>query len=211
MSVEKRRLMIIGVIIVVVAIAAVAMLGSSNSSQTNMKILNNGEIGENGTIYVKLTDNENNSLANKDVRIDITDKAGKTVFSKTVKTSVTGVGIAQVGNITEGKYTVNATFDGDKNLTKSSASKQISIKSGFVKDDVNITVSDDSTASTPASASQTVSQSSDSSDSPAQTPDEPQQAENDQSDGENENAYIDENGNDVPPVIDENGREISQT
>ena len=82
---EKREIMIAAIVILVVALVASNLMNTSSAKDTQLKILNNGSIGENGTIYIKLTDMEKNSLGNKQIKVSIIDKNGKAVYTKDLK------------------------------------------------------------------------------------------------------------------------------
>ena len=78
---DKKELIIIGIVIVIFIVVAGVMLSpSTGAKDTELKMLNNGTLGENGTIYIKLTDAQKQSLADKPVTVKITDKSGKKVL-----------------------------------------------------------------------------------------------------------------------------------
>ena len=209
-----RREIIIGLIVFFVIVLAVLMFtGHDSAKDTQLKILNGNTIGENSTIYVKLTDGEKQSLEGKTLSVKIFDSKGKEVFSKSAKTHVTGVAIVKIHNFTDGKYTINVTYAGDENYTSSSISQNVNIKTGYVEEDLNITVNDTLDTQTTENTQTATQQSSSSSNSNVQyqtsTSDTHQQQASD--DSSNDGGLIDENGRAVETVIDENGREIIPT
>ena len=212
---DRKELIIIGIVAVaLVAVAATFLFNPSNDpSFTVIDILGDGVIGDNGTIYVKLTDGNKNSLSGKTIHVEIVDKNGTVVYSQDGKTHATGVAIFKTNNLTPGEYTIKASFDGDGNHSKSSVSEKLTIKAGYVEEDVdNSTFTDDGQSSS-STTSQSSSSSSDSSDSyssdNSQSSDSQSQDNTQDSDDGDPNQVIDENGNPVEPVIDENGKEVT--
>lgn len=207
---DKKELIIIGIVAVIfIAVAGVMLSPTTGAKDTELKMLNNGTLGENGTIYIKLTDAQKQSLADKPITVKITDKNGKEVLSKTVKTHVTGVAIVKVANMSPGKYEVKASYGGDDNYTASSLSEKINIKSGYVEEDINMTemIGSDSTDT------QTESTPTDTSDSytPVYTDTSQDSSDTSSDDSDDGNTVIDENGNEMDTVIDENGNEVPET
>lgn len=209
---DKKEYVIIGIVIIIaIAVAGIIFSSPNSAKNTQIQILNNGSIGENGTIYIKLTDMEKNSLGDKPIKVSIIDKKGKAVYTKEVKTHVTGMALVKVGNITPDTYTVNVTFNGDANYTSSSVSKKINISSGHVQEQLNATSEDiqaintelsqdtTQTSYTPVYSTDTYTPSSSSS----------EQSSSDTRDtSSDDGGVIDENGNAVETVIDENGKEV---
>ena len=210
---EKREIMIAAIVILVVALVASNLMNTSSAKDTQLKILNNGSIGENGTIYIKLTDMEKNSLGNKAIKVSIIDKNGKAVYSKDLKTHVTGMALVKVENITPGTYTVNVTFNGDENYTSSSASQKINISSGHVEEQLNATsdeiqaINTEISQDTTQTDSYTPVYSTDTSYTPSSSSSD-QSSSDSRDDGGDDGGVIDENGNSVDTVIDENGNEV---
>ena len=140
---DKKEYVIIGIVIIIaIAVAGIIFSSPNSAKNTQIQILNNGSIGENGTIYIKLTDMEKNSLGDKPIKVSIIDKKGKAVYTKELKTHVTGMALVKVENITPDTYTVNVTFNGDANYSSSSVSKKINIVSGHVEEQLNATSED---------------------------------------------------------------------
>lgn len=158
------------IIIFVVIVFVAAFVGSMifspgvEAQHTTLSILNTGDISENGTVYVKLTADQNGSLSNKSVNVRITNDKGEVVYTDSVKTHATGVGIVRLDNFTAGKYNVNVTFDGDENYSASSLSQDIIISGEVTEESVeNSTLIEETLAED--SATQTSSSSSSSSSS----------------------------------------------
>ena len=211
---DKKEYVIIGIVIIIaIAVAGIIFSSPNSAKNTQIQILNNGSIGENGTIYIKLTDMEKNSLGDKPIKVSIIDKKGKAVYTKELKTHVTGMALVKVENITPDTYTVNVTFNGDANYSSSSVSKKINIVSGHVEEQLNATSEDLQAINTEqAQDSQqntyTPVYSTDTSYTPSSS--SSQQSSSDSRDTSSDDGeVIDENGNAVDPVIDENGNEVA--
>ena len=198
---DKKELIIIGIVAVIFIVVAGVMLSpSTGAKDTELKMLNNGTIGENGTIYIKLTDAQKQSLADKPITVKITDKNGKEVLSKTVKTHVTGVAIVKLAKMSPGSYEVKVSYDGDNNYTASSLKEKINVKSGYVEEDINMTEmigSDTDTTDTQTAPADTSTDSYNSY-TPVYTDTSQDSSDTSSDDGDDGNTVIDENGNEVP-------------
>lgn len=211
---DKKEYVIIGIVIIIaIAVAGIIFSSPNSAKNTQIQILNNGSIGENGTIYIKLTDMEKNSLGDKPIKVSIIDKKGKAVYTKELKTHVTGMALVKVENITPDTYTVNVTFNGDANYSSSSVSKKINIVSGHVEEQLNATSEDIQAinieqAQDSQQNTYTPVYSTDTSYTPSSS--SSQQSSSDSRDtSSDDGGVIDENGNAVDPVIDENGNEVA--
>lgn len=213
---EIKDIIIFAVIIIIVAFVASFILSpSADAKYTSLEILNKGEFGENSTLYVKLADNDKTALSDKTIHVKILNKKGKTVYDKNVKTHATGVGLAKLENLTPGEYTVNVTFDGDGNYTGSSISQKIKVVGGEVEDIVdNSTLIDETIQDAIDSGDtsvQTYTPQQQQSSSQSYTPSQQQQQSSQSSDSGSSDTYIDENGNELLPEYDEDGKEIDPT
>ena len=156
---------------------------------------------------------EKNSLGDKPIKVSIIDKKGKAVYTKELKTHVTGMALVKVENITPDTYTVNVTFNGDANYSSSSVSKKINIVSGHVEEQLNATNEDIQAinieqAQDSQQNTYTPVYSTDTSYTPSSS--SSQQSSSDSRDtSSDDGGVIDENGNAVDPVIDENGNEVA--
>ena len=211
---DKKEYVIIGIVIIIaIAVAGIIFSSPNSAKNTQIQILNNGSIGENGTIYIKLTDMEKNSLGDKPIKVSIIDKKGKAVYTKELKTHVTGMALVKVENITPDTYTINVTFNGDANYSSSSVSKKINIVSGHVDEQLNATSEDIQAinieqAQDSQQNTYTPVYSTDTSYTPSSS--SSQQSSSDSRDtSSDDGGVIDENGNAVDPVIDENGNEVA--
>lgn len=211
-----KDLIIFGIIIIIVAIGFSFLFSpSSDAHNTNLQILNKGDLGPNSTIYVKLTDNEKTSLGNKTVHIKLIDKKNKVIFKKDVTTHSTGVGMAKLSNISAGEYTLNVSYDGDSKYTHCSISKKVTVNKTVVKDTIdnsNLTENDlqdiSNTQLEEQEQDQTVQYNQDD-----YTPATPSSDDSSSSSDDNDesNSYYDENGNEIEIIIDENGNEVNPT
>ncbi len=204
---DKKELIISGIIVVIALIVASMIFSPVNEAKaTTIEVLNKGDVGENGTIYVMLTDYEKSSLSEKTVHIEITNSSGNVVYDESVKTHATGVAIVKLNNLDSGKYNLTVSFDGDENYTKTSISQEITIgdvDTEEVEDAALIEDTLNDAQQTSSSSAQTHSQSSSSSSSSRQSS---------SSDTDDDNGgYIDENGNEITVTYDENGKIVDST
>lgn len=211
---EFQEIIIAGIIIIVAAlILSFIFTPASSSHDTSIQILNKGDLGSNSTIYIKLTDNNKVSLSEKTVHVQLTDKNGTVVYKKDVQTHATGVGMAQLSDVSAGNYTLNITYDGDSNYTACSVSKAVTVSGGVVQDVIDNSTLDAATIrDITTSQSQSQSQSSTSYYTPSSSTDSSSSSSSDSpsspSSDDEDLPYIDENGNEYLPTYDENGKEV---
>lgn len=198
---DKKELIIIGIIIIIGAAAAGIMFMPGDSAKyTTLDVLNKGAVGgENGTIYVKLTDEDKTSLSDKEVHIKLTDDKNNVIFEDTSKTHVTGVAFAKINNISSGEYNLNVTYDGDENYTGCSISQKLTVGEGEIEEQVdNATLIQDtladassSTSSSSSSQSSTSYRSSSSSSSSSQSSSSSSQSSSSSS-SDSSDSYVDD-------------------
>ena len=206
---DEKRVMIIAGIVVIIAVAATFMLLFSNaedSSYSRISILGNGSISENGTVDVKLANGDGIALKDKDITITLKDSEGKVVFNKTAKTYVNGVANVKLTNVSAGSYDIEATFAGDGNYSSCSVSEKLKIigPDGDEEQTGDDNATADDTADTVDTAPTQSSQSYSSSSYQSQSYTPPSSSDDDGS----EDTYYDENGQEIEPVIDEDGNEV---
>lgn len=125
---DKKELLILGIIIVIIAvIAGIILAPQSNGQTTNLEILNKKAVMENGSVYVKLKDDSSGALSDKNLTVQLKDSKGKVVYKTVEKTHATGVAVVKLKNVSAGEYEINITFEGDANYTESSISQKITI------------------------------------------------------------------------------------
>ncbi len=206
---DEKRILIIAGIVVIIAVAATFMLLFSNaedSSYSRISILGNGSISVNGTLDVKLANDDGVALKDKDITVTLKDSEGNVVFNKTAKTYVNGVANVKLANVSAGSYNVEATFAGDGNYSSCSVSEKLKIigpdgeEEQTEEDNATVEDTTDTVDTTPTQSSQSYSSSSYQSQS--YTP--PSSSD----DGGSEDTYYDENGQEIEPVIDEEGNEV---
>ena len=161
----NRIIIILGIILaVLLAIAAFFTFFPSDSADinaTNLDILGNGTIGENGTLNVKLSNGEGIALRDKQINVVVKDENGSVVFEDSAKTHVNGVANVKVENVTPGEYEVTVTFDGDDNYSSSNITEKLIIAEGVVEEDADSDEGgDDDTADDDAGSSSQASRSS---------------------------------------------------
>ena len=200
---DKKIIIILGIIVVIAAVLAAFMFSSfgEDTASSQLDILGGGSIPENGTLNVKLSNGDGVALKDKEVHVVVKNSKGKVVFDKSSKTYVNGVANVKIENVSPGKYDVNVTFDGDENYTACSIAEKLIIAKGAVEEDTDDDT-DDASAAADDTSSSSQSQSSSSYSSRQYSPSS--QPSSDSDDG-SDDTYYDEDGHEMEPVIDENG------
>ncbi|MBQ9025036.1 MAG: hypothetical protein IJ104_01465 [Methanobrevibacter sp.] len=124
------RIIILLVVVLLLVIVAASALSSDHSvskQDSTIKILNNKTIYTNDSVMVKLTDLNNNPIANADVDIELYDKNGTLITRQTVKTNSDGEASMVLENVSEGEYDVNITFEGNGEYNSSSLSRSLNV------------------------------------------------------------------------------------
>ena len=132
---DKKEFIIAGIVVIIAVMATgIIFAPDTDGKSTTIDVLNKGDLGENSTIYIKLTDDDKTALSGKTVQIKLTNDKNEVVYDESAETHATGVAIAQMNNLSAGKYTLNVTYAGDGNYTGSSISQEITVKEGYVND-----------------------------------------------------------------------------
>ena len=126
---KKDKIIIIGLVIVIIALIGIAiyMFNGQHQQSTQIEVMGNGTIEENGTLTVKLSLLNNTGINNKTMNVVVIDKNNKKVLEKTVNTNSEGEANVDIKNISKGEYVINITFEGDKNYSANTTSKEIKI------------------------------------------------------------------------------------
>ena len=220
---DKKEFIIAGIVVIIAVMATgIIFAPGIDAKHTTIDVLNKGDYGQNSTIYVKLTDHDKAPLSDKTVHIKLTNDKNEVVYDESTKTHATGVAIAQLDNITAGKYTLNVTFDGDGNHSGSSISQEITVKEGYVEDTLeNTTLIQETIASSQSSSSSGYSssssyyssQGSSSSQSSSSSSSSSQGSSSSQSSSSSSSSvpdtYIDTSGNEYLPEYDEYGNRVN--
>ena len=143
---NKNIIIILLILIVVLGVILGAMLLPSFNTQKDSKITITSDktLYEGDNLTLKLTDLNKTPIKKASVNVSITDKKGKVVVNKTVKTNSKGAAHVKL-DLDKGKYTVNVTFGGNENYTGNTTSKNITIKEEEVETEVSSSPSTSST------------------------------------------------------------------
>ena len=126
---SKHILIILVILIVVIGVAVGVMFMPSSNAHKDSKITvtSNKTLYKGDNLTVKLTDLNKTPIKKAKVNVTITDKNGKVVANKTLKTNSKGAAHMKV-DLGKGKYTVNVTFAGDANYTGNNTTQKLTIK-----------------------------------------------------------------------------------
>lgn len=123
---DKKIIVVIGIIIVAVFIAALFLNFNVSKEDTKIKMLSNSSLNEDSSIKMKLTDLNKTPISNQTVNIKIINKKGN-VDEYSVKTDKNGFAKLKLNKIKPGTYIVNFTYDGDDKYNSCNLSKKIKI------------------------------------------------------------------------------------
>ena len=127
---ENKNIIII-LIVAIVVLAAVIGFILMNPTHTKVpckiKITSDKEQYKGGKLSVKLTGLNNTPLSKEVVNITVTDKNGKVVVDKVVKTNSKGKATLDL-KLKKGNYKVNVTYGGNENYTGDNATQKLKIK-----------------------------------------------------------------------------------
>lgn len=154
MEKDKMIIVILVIAVIVLAAAMAVMFMPSLNAQKDSKIAITSDktLNEGDNLTLKLTDLNKTPIKKAKVNVTITDKNGKVVVEKTLKTNSKGSAHMKL-DLGKGKYTVNATFGGNENFTGNNTAKNITIK--------EVVSEEPATQQTSSSSSESSDQSSD--------------------------------------------------
>ena len=130
---DKNKLIIL-LLTVVIIILAVGLFTVMNQEKedTILTIECNSTIHEGDSINVKLTDENGTPISNQKINVSITD-VNKASSYYSVVTDENGVGTLGLDK-SEGNYTVNCSYNGNRNYDGSKAVEKITIEKAVVKE-----------------------------------------------------------------------------
>lgn len=126
---EKRDKIIMVLLIVVIALVgiAISIFNGQHQQSTQIEIIGNETIEENGVLNIKLSLLNSTGINNKVMNVIVIDKNNNEVLKKTVYTNSEGETIVNLYGLSEGEYVVNIIFEGDENYYANNISKSIKI------------------------------------------------------------------------------------
>ena len=134
----KKTILLIAIIAIILVVGAV-FITKPFKQEAKIDIVTNGTVHTNTTFLVKSTDQNNTSLANENISIEILDNKSKPVIDKEVKTNDKGEAAIELTNVSKGNYTVNVTFEGNDEFKECSVEEKLEI----VEDPVEVISQDD--------------------------------------------------------------------
>ena len=127
---ENKNIIIIlvAVIVIMAVIAGVMFLKTTNTKDaTKVKITSDKSLYKNEKLKILLTDLNKTAISKEKVKITITNKKGKVVVNKTLKTNLKGKANLKL-KLKKGKYNVNVTYNGNENYTGNNTTQKLTMK-----------------------------------------------------------------------------------
>ena len=116
------------IIVVLAAVFGIMFFQSLNSKEpSKVKIISNKTQYEGGKLAIQLTDLNKTPISKEKINIVITNKKDKVVANNTVETNDDGKAKLDL-NLKKGEYSVNVTFEGNKNYTGNNTTQKLTIK-----------------------------------------------------------------------------------
>ena len=132
---ENKNIIIILLIVVVIlaAVLGFMFLNKTNpKDSTKIKITSDKSQYEGGKLTLQLTDLNKTAISKEKVNVTVTNKNGKVVVNKTVKTNAKGKASLDL-DLKKGKYVVNVTYGGNENYTGNNTTQKLTIKEEVVQ------------------------------------------------------------------------------
>lgn len=126
---ENKNIIIMLVTIIVILVAAIGVMlfnPIDAKEPTKIKITSDKEQYEGEKLTINLTDLNKTPISKENVKITVTNKKGKVVVNKTVKTNSKGEAKCDL-NLKKGKYKVNVIYNGNENYAGNNTTQELTI------------------------------------------------------------------------------------
>ena len=134
MDKNKIIMLLIAIIAIILVVGALSM-SNAFKQEPKIDIVTNGTVHANTTFLVKSTaPNNNTTIANETISIEILDNESNTVIDEEVKTNEYGEAAIELTNVSEGNYTVNVTFEGNDEFKECSVEEDLEIINDTVEE-----------------------------------------------------------------------------
>lgn len=127
MNYNRIIILLIALIVVILVVGAV-FLTAPSKQDSKLEMISNSTIHTGSIFLVKLSDLNNNSIANESINVVFYDNAKNVALNKTIKANDKGEASLELVNISEGNYSVNITFSGNDKYNACSLVQNIVLK-----------------------------------------------------------------------------------
>ena len=131
---ETNKLIIIAlvaIIAVLLVLIGLTILPDMQKEECNIEITSSELVKDNDNITIKLSDLNNNPIADRNIKISLINSNNSQEYS--VKTDSNGIATLALSEDNIGTYNVTCTFDGDDKYKETSASKEITIEKSVMQ------------------------------------------------------------------------------
>ena len=131
---ETNKLIIIAlvaIIAVLLVLIGLTILPDMQKEECNIEITSSELVKDNDNITIKLSDLNNNPIADRNITISLINSNNSQEYS--VKTDSNGLATLALSEDNIGTYNVTCTFDGDDKYKETSASKEITIEKSVMQ------------------------------------------------------------------------------
>lgn len=131
---ETNKLIIIAlvaIIAVLLVLIGLTILPDMQKEECNIEITSSELVKDNDNITIKLSDLNNNPIADRNITISLINSNNSQEYS--VKTDSNGLATLALSEDNIGTYNVTCTFDGDGKYKETSASKEITIEKSVMQ------------------------------------------------------------------------------
>ena len=131
---ETNKLIIIAlvaIIAVLLVLIGLTILPDMQKEECNIEITSSELVKDNDNITIKLSDLNNNPIADRNITISLINSNNSQEYS--VKTDSNGIATLALSEDNIGTYNVTCTFDGDDKYKETSASKEITIEKSVMQ------------------------------------------------------------------------------
>lgn len=131
---ETNKVIIIGlvaIIAILLVLIGLTIIPNMQKEDCNIEITSSESLKDNENITIKLSDLNNNPIADKNIKISLSNSNDTQEY--TVKTDTNGIATLNLSEGHIGTYNLTCTFDGDDKYKETSSSKEITIEKSVVQ------------------------------------------------------------------------------
>lgn len=131
---ETNKAIIIGLVLIIAVLAiliGLTVIPNMSKKDCNIEITSSELLKDNENITIKLSDLNNNPIANKNIKISLSNSNNTQEY--TVKTDSKGIATLTLSEDNVGTYNVTCKFEGDETYKQSSTSKEVTIEKSVIE------------------------------------------------------------------------------